>query len=355
MNEPRALVRSLAGCGALAWLTACATPLELEPQPSGTDQSLRGVCAVNADVVWASGATGTVLRTTDGGATWQHRAIPGAEQLDFRDVHALDAQRAWVMVAGAPARIYATADGGATWQVQAEHPSPSAFYDSIAFWEPQNGLLFGDPVEGALTVWTTTDGGASWQPARAPELPAPLAGEAGFAASGTCACVWGDTHAWIGTGGGARARVLRSEDRGRSWQAADTPLAAGTSSAGIFSLAFRDAQHGVAVGGDYQQPARATGNAAVSADGGVTWNAAQVSPRGYRSAVAFVPGSARPLCVAVGPTGVDFSVDGGAQWLPFSDAGYHAVAVAPDGAALWCVGAGGRIARLAEPARLGAP
>ena len=57
--------------------------------------------------------------------------------------------------------------------------------------------------------------------------PPVLPGEAAFAASGTCLVLQGASNAWIGTGGGARARVFRSIDRGRSWQVADTPLHAG--------------------------------------------------------------------------------------------------------------------------------
>jgi hypothetical protein len=57
-------------------------------QTSGTSASLRGVSAVNANVVWASGAEGTWLRTIDGGAHWEASKVPGAEDLDFRGVRA---------------------------------------------------------------------------------------------------------------------------------------------------------------------------------------------------------------------------------------------------------------------------
>jgi hypothetical protein len=70
-------------------------------------------------------------------------------------------------------------------------------------------------------------------------LPTALPNEGAFAASGTNIALFGKTHAWIGTGAAAKARVLRTADRGRTWQVADTPLAAG-SSTGIFSIAFRD-------------------------------------------------------------------------------------------------------------------
>ena len=102
-------------------------------------------------------------------------------------------------------------------------------------------------------------------------MPPALPGEGAFAASGTCLVVGADGHAWFGTGGAKVARVFRSTDRGRTWTVAETPLRAGSPSAGIFSLAFWDADHGVAVGGDYKQPEEAGGTVARSSDGGRTW------------------------------------------------------------------------------------
>ena len=64
-------------------------PIAWQPQLSGTTVRLRGVSAVSALVAWASGANGTILRTTDGGRTWTPRPVPGAETLDFRDIDAL--------------------------------------------------------------------------------------------------------------------------------------------------------------------------------------------------------------------------------------------------------------------------
>src|SRR5689334_8333338 len=47
-------------------------------QMSGTKARLRGVSAVSDKIAWASGAGGTCLKTTDGGATWQLLKVPGA-------------------------------------------------------------------------------------------------------------------------------------------------------------------------------------------------------------------------------------------------------------------------------------
>jgi photosystem II stability/assembly factor-like uncharacterized protein len=334
---------------AAAALTGCVAPrFAWHEQTSGTTVDLRGLCAVDAQTAWASGGEGTVLRTVDGGATWEPIAVAGGETRDFRDVHALDERTAWLLAAGSPARVYHTADGGATWTVQLDDPDPAAFFDAFAFWDERAGVLFGDPVAGRFAVLTTADQGATWQPVDPSGLPAPVAGEAGFAASGTSAAVWGEASAWVCTGG-ADARVLRTTDRGRSWLAAPTPLRRGTPSAGGFSIAFRSLRHGVVVGGDHQQPDAAGGNAAWSEDGGATWNASEQPPRGYRSCVEFVPSAFHRICVAVGPSGVDYSVDGGQAWLPLRDEGYHVVSFTTDGPTGWVAGAGGRIAKLVRP------
>jgi hypothetical protein len=76
------------------------TTIRLERQESGTDVLLQAVSAVDSNVVWVSGHGGTWVRTLDGGRTWSAHVMPGADTLQFRDVHALDADRAWLLSAG---------------------------------------------------------------------------------------------------------------------------------------------------------------------------------------------------------------------------------------------------------------
>jgi photosystem II stability/assembly factor-like uncharacterized protein len=333
---------------ALLALTACAAPPSFDgarwtPLDTGSDASLRGVRALEGGVVWASGSGGTVLRSTDGGATWTRSRVPGPPSTDLRDIEAVDATTAYVISITAPARVLRTSDGGATWETLHESPHAASFFDSLALFEGGGGVVFGDPRDGVFEVLRTDDG-EHWSPVAARALPAAGAGEAAFAASGTCVVTHGARHAWIGTGG-ARARVLRSTDAGRSWSAAETPLCSGGETTGIYSVAFADALHGVVVGGQYDAPEMSGDNAAWTDDGGVTWRAADLPPHGYRSGVVHLPGNARAL-VAVGRAGCDVSEDGGRTWRALGDGtGYYAVAAAPDGA-VYAVGADGRAARL---------
>lgn len=174
-------------------------------------------------------------------------------------------------------------------------------------------------------------------------MPPALEGEFAFAASGTC-LVTADQAAWFATGGGSAARVFRTDDRGRTWQAVTAPVPSGPS-AGIYSLAFRDSQHGIALGGDFATPTSAPDGAAVSGDGGQTWATASKQPGEYRSGSAWAPQFGW-IALAVGPTGSDISYDGGSQWQRFDAGSFDAVNCA-EGGACWASGEQGRIARLA--------
>jgi photosystem II stability/assembly factor-like uncharacterized protein len=312
-------------------------------QTSGVSVRLRGVSAVSERVAWASGAGATVLRTTDGGATWQKLSVTD-EALDFRDIDAIDPQTAYALSIGnGPAsRIYKTTDAGKTWTMQFKATDQKVFLDAMSFWDPQNGIVFGDSVDGQHYILTTDNGGQTWTRVPTINLPPALENEGAFAASGTNIAVFGKTHAWIGTGAAAKARVLRTPDRGKTWQVTDTPLDAGPSS-GIFSIAFRDAKHGVIAGGDYRKEKEAVDNLAVTNDGGVTWTLVK-GLSGFRSVVAYVPGT--KTLVAVGPSGGDYSTDDGQTWKPIEGPGFDTFSFVPRKSTGWGAGNNGALGKL---------
>jgi photosystem II stability/assembly factor-like uncharacterized protein len=316
------------------------------PQQSPTTVELRGLSAVSPRVVWASGQRGTVVHTVDGGAHWTLDTIPGAGALDLRAIAATSATTAHAISIADSSRIYRTTDGGRTWTRRWSATRTGTFLDAIRFWDARHGIAMSDPVGGRFLVLVTNDGGDSWQEIPAERIPPALAGEGGFAASGSCLAVWGDSHVWIASGGAVSARVYHSPDRGRTWSVHDTPLRAGIPSAGIFSVAFRDSMHGVIAGGDYEKPALGGRNLATTDDGGATWKLADSasSPAGYRSAVAWMPGTRGTALVAVGLSGTDLSRDAGRTWTRVDSVAYNSVAFASERTG-WAVGPKGRIAR----------
>ena len=297
---------------------------------TGVTARLRGVSAVSDRVVWASGASGTVIRTTDGGGTWATLKVPNSEKLDFRDIDAIDDKTAYVLSIGPgeQSRIYKTSDAGVTWTEQFVNHDTNAFYDGMAFWNADHGIAVSDAVDGQFVVIATADGGRSWVRVPPARLPPALASEGFFAASGTNVAVLPPNHVWFGTGSAAQARVLHSADGGATWSLSTTPLASGPS-AGIFSIAFSDPLHGIVVGGDYKVESAAVENAAITTDGGKSWTPMK-GLSGFRSVVAYVTRDGQSL-VAVGPSGTDFSKDRGKTWTPIAGPGFHAFSIAPHG------------------------
>jgi photosystem II stability/assembly factor-like uncharacterized protein len=347
---------------------------KLRPQTSGTTQLLIAVSPVNSRVVWASGTGGTYVLTTDGGETWKAGVVPGAENLQFRDVQGVSEKVAYLLSIGdnpTDFRIYKTLDGGATWTTQFTNQTVGAFYDCFAFWSPERGLAHSDSVSGVFPELRTRNG-TTWR-SIADNMPPALAGEASFSSSGTCVATEGEKNGWITTGGSAIARILATRDGGHSWNAYDTPLVS-SPSAGGFSVAFRDAWHGIVGGGDLDINDPDQAATATSSDGGQTWTLTSKPPvQGAIFCLAYARGVRHEdrehgdgnrgfddfdrrfehTVVVTAETAPDFS-SGAAAWTPDDGetwfglpqvSGYWAVAFANPHAG-WFVGNGGQILKI---------
>ncbi len=312
---------SLVGLSALG----AAEPPRVTTQRTGGNALLFAVHAVSERVVWASGTGGTVLRTTDGGATWTPRPVPGADSLQFRDVHAFGADTAFVLAIGNgdASRIYRTIDGGASWTEQFRNTDPDAFYDCFTFTDARHGVVFGDAARGRTHILRTVTGGASWELLSPQNVPAPLDGEGAYAASGRCV-VHGDASTVYIATGGPGSRLFTSTDGGASFSVRETPFVRSASS-GTSGLAFKDANTGIGVAGDMTNLRGDTAGAvvAVTRDGGATWTLRARPPLpGALTGVTWVPGAGENTVVAAGFGGVFWSTDAGATWSAVTDAGH---------------------------------
>jgi photosystem II stability/assembly factor-like uncharacterized protein len=359
----------------LATLTTKKINAQFDIEDSHTTASLRGIHNVGGGVAWASGTNGTVLRTEDGGYLWQTCTIPpGAEKLDFRGIQAFDENTAIVMSSGTGdlSRLYKTTDGCQTWKLLFTNPDKEGFWDAIQALNKDVVEIVGDSVDHVLVnektghvipVWRFNQGDDP--DSRTSDHFFELAAdskEGGFAASNSTLVisvvphsdpVW--SYQWLATQTPDHSYVNREstedtptcEPCRAEFLRIETPMSQGSSSAGIFSLAFREDRFGVAVGGDYQKPTVSTKTAAYSNDAGKTWQLAQTPPRGYRSSVAYDP--TQKLWITVGPNGTDISRDDGKNWTPLKPFGYDP----PDADKNWnalslpfVVGPHGRIGRL---------
>lgn len=334
--------------GDLADLTSLPAGVSLSwsLKPTGTTAQFRGLAPVSGRVAWVSGSQGTVLRTTDGGNTWQSVGPTLDEDdqaLEFRDIQAWSKDRAVILSIGegASSRVYVTNDGGDTWTQTFTSEEPTAFYNCLAFESPRRGLAVGDPVDSKFRLIETTDGGASWSLVDPEGLPDALEGEFGFAASGTCVSTAAGRW-YLASGGVDPGRIFFSDD-GLDYDVTESAIAGGPAG-GVFSVQFRDAKHGIALGGDFESPAGNVDNAAWSTDGGATWKPSKKFPGGYRSGSSWVPGL-HSVALAVGPTGSDITLDGGRRWYGFDNGTFDSVECL-NAFTCWASGSRGRVARL---------
>ena len=344
--------------GAVAW----------KMEESGTSASLRGIYSVDGRIAWASGSSGTVIRTVDGGEHWLPCSVPvDGAALDFRGVQAWDRDFAIVMASGPgdKSRLYKTTDGCKSWTLILKNSdSPDGFFDSFfADWSEEGGTpvwigsLMGDPVKGRFLIADTNNSGATWTTRKSADLAVQETSPGksslgGFAASNSLFPAnenqVHNRHMFV-SGGTGGAVLWLEKPPGMSWIRIQVPLAHGTESAGIFSIA----SHGeaspvrnvvalkvamVAVGGDYAKPNEGSGTAAWSDDNGMSWHAATKPPHGYRSGVAFGPEP--DAWIAVGTSGSDVSRDDGKTWTAIDDRNWNAVSLP------FAVGPKGRVGRL---------
>src|SRR5208282_3935665 len=257
----------------IAALSLFASAQATSMRNTGFDSNLRGVSVSKTHsgnyAMWVSGTKGTVLRSLDDGQSWKQLKVEDGTDLDFRDIEAFGETTAYVMSSGdgGRSRIYKTTDGGKSWTLQYTDKRPGFFLDSLACDSRTHCFALSDPVDGKFLILTTSDG-QHWKELPRDKMPAALPTEGAFAASGTSIALCSDKDIYFGTGGPA-ARVFHSADRGRSWNVTETPMASGSASRGIFSVAC----HGrslVAVGGDYRSPASSNQVAVYSSDSGAT-------------------------------------------------------------------------------------
>jgi photosystem II stability/assembly factor-like uncharacterized protein len=313
-----------------------------------TDASFRGLSVDEGNAVWVSGSKGWVGRSVNEGKDWTFRQVPGYESCDFRTLYAFDAYNAVIANAGSPAYILRTADGGASWNKVYENTDSAAFFDGIDFWDLEYGIIHGDPINGRMLLLYTRDGGKTWKECK--NSPKMNQGEASFAASGTSIKCFLKETVIIATGG-KTSKLYLSRNGGRRWRSIPTPMLAGTESTGIYSVLVSGRWSWKVAGGDYKRDTLTTANFFYTIDKGKTWLVPVNTTRGYRECLAQIDDE-RPAkkskirtTFALGPTGIDISADGGVNWKPLSDEkGFHVIKASRDHNRMFLAGSNGKLA-----------
>jgi len=159
--------------------------------------------------------------------------IEGTE--DFRDVHCNNDGVCIFLNSGSTAIITGIPPNGIPLEV---YRKDSVFLDGMDFWNKEQGIAYGDPVDGHFFLIKTKDTGLNWEELSPTTLPVALKKEAGFAASGSGIQTIGDSTVYFATGLGETARLFCSYDQGENWLAKNTPMRSGDASYGIYSIYF---------------------------------------------------------------------------------------------------------------------
>ena len=259
------------------------------PIASGTTTHLLSVSAPTSTVVYVSGATGTIRKSTDAGLTWLPLSSGTGQSL--YSIHFTDALTGYTV--GDLGTALKTTNGGTSWSTMIVGTSVALRY--VYFFDANNGYITG---AGGL-VLKTTNAGVTWNAVTTGTgsqlssifFTSPTTGyAAGFSGTviktTTSASSWSALTSGVGsplgivhfpttTTGiicGDNGVILRTTTSGASWGT----VASGTTDF-LTGMDFYDANNGVIVGGNATLN---TGNILQTTNGGASWT-------------GFLPGTSR--------------------------------------------------------------
>jgi photosystem II stability/assembly factor-like uncharacterized protein len=272
---------------------------------------------VSSDKVWYAADKNRVGFLSLVDANKMERTInKDSLKMEFRSI-AQTSNSIFVLNVGNPALLYKFSKNLVMKKLVYEEHDEKVFYDSMQFWNDNEGIAVGDPIDNCFSIIITRDGGETWTKIPCDKLPKVVDGEAAFAASNTNIIIK-ENHTWI-VSGGKKARVFYSPDKGISWSVYETPIVQGEAMTGIFTADFYNEKIGFIAGGNYEKPNQNFQNKAFTKDGGKTWKlVGENQGFGYASCVQFVPNSNGEQLVSVGTSGLFYSKDKGTTWQQLS-------------------------------------
>ncbi|MEI8053335.1 MAG: oxidoreductase [Bacteroidota bacterium] len=316
------------------FLTSNIQAQQIKIVSSEAKSSFRGLSVVDNKTVWVSGSNGIVGKSIDSGITWKFMTVKGFEKTDFRDIEAFDEKTAIIMGIDCPARILKTTNGGETWTIMFEDTTKGMFLDAMEFQNENSGVVIGDPIGGKAFIAKLSEN--VWKPNPIERRPNLDSGEAFFASSGTNIRIL-DKHDMVAISGGVLSNLLIDNKKIK------LPLLQGKESTGANSIAVKDANTFMIVGGDFLSKDSITGNYCFTKDRGKTWIPTKHPPSGYRSCVEFLE---RSNWVTCGLNGVDVTEDDGMHFRKFSEESFNTCRKAKNGNAVYFAGGKGKIGKL---------
>lgn len=303
---------------------------------SNTSSSFRGLSVVNDDIIWISGSQGKVLKSINGGQSFNTYTVKGFEKMDFRDIEAFDSLQAIIISISEPAFVLKTFDGGKNWKIVFTDSAKGMFLDALCFYNNKYGLIVGDPIINNPFLISSNDEGDSWKKVDN-ELRIDT-GEALFASSGSNICLL-NKNDYLFVTGGKESRIVSNN---KKYNNIKLPINKGFESTGANSISvFRN--KAIIVGGDFTKDSLRDGNCILFNLKTKKFTNPSVNPFGYRSCVIHY---SKNLVFTCGINGIDKSEDGGLHWQSISKKGFHVMAKAKKGKNIFMAGSKGRIAKM---------
>jgi photosystem II stability/assembly factor-like uncharacterized protein len=121
------------------------------------------VSAASSSIIWASGNQGTVVKTTNGGQSFNivNQGLPG---IPYYHISALNENYAWVIGGINGDRVFRTTNGGLNWTEQ--FYSQPEWINKIHFFNINTGIFLRDPLNPPFNdtagFFITRNGGVNW-------------------------------------------------------------------------------------------------------------------------------------------------------------------------------------------------
>ena len=287
----------------------------------------------NDSTCWFAGSKNKFGYTNDFGKKWKESVIKyDTFSLEFRSI-SVTRNSVFILSVGSPALLFKIDKKTLNYNLVYRESGEKTFYDSMRFWDDENGIAVGDPTENCMSIVVTKDGGNSWKKIACENLPLSTEGEAAFAASNTNISLVSNL-AYIATGG-KEANVLVGTEYGENWKKYKTPIIQGEKMTGIFTIDNLSMDTAIIAGGDWSAKQKTEKAMAITKDGGISWQLKTNNP-GYISCVQFIPKT--KTLVACSTTGIYYSNNLAESWKKLSEESYYSFQISKNGEYLYFSG-----------------
>ncbi|MFA6570726.1 MAG: S8 family serine peptidase [Bacteroidota bacterium] len=255
------------------------------------------------DVFWSVGNGGYFQNQGGYIKLWNGQTDGKLFSGDFPySIFAFDDQRAFIGTGptNQKAKIYKTVDGGTNWG-SVDVSVITTFVNDVHFFDNNFGVFIGDAKGTRFGFGATNNGGTSWVPISS--SPLILSGENPFVTS----VDWIGNNGWVGT---SKGRVIRTADKGATWQVGSISKAVN-----VILVKFIDDRNGIAI---YTETAAQSGAKLVASttDKGNTWipNKKNLSNDGINPIYIFKPDSSSHIYILGSLGEVMYTTDLGTTW-----------------------------------------